>query len=135
VNELHAGKGGVVAPTDIVNNLSALSSTFQPGRQEDSHEFLRFVMDHLQKAQLGSHKRIKETNMIFQLFGGYLRRQVKCSVCKHESNHYDPLMDLSLQLGKGVSTLSDALDEYTGVENLCGANQPYCGNPNNPNSG
>jgi len=77
-------KGGVVTPSNIVNNLRgtrastcalmlcssvvtyliplwlrsiAINKRFRLGRQEDSHEFIRFVMDALQTNVLAGHKR------------------------------------------------------------------------------
>ena len=51
--------------------------TYQSGRQEDAHEYLRFLLDEMQSAQLYEHKHLrldaasKETNAVSRIFGGY----------------------------------------------------------------
>jgi ubiquitin C-terminal hydrolase len=40
----------------------------------------------------------KETTVVNQIFGGFLRSQVVCLHCKHPSNTYDPFMDISLDI-------------------------------------
>ncbi len=52
--------------------------------------------------------------MVNHLFQGLLRSQVKCEACGHESNTYDPFMDLSLEV-KGCESLRTALDRFTQV--------------------
>jgi len=63
--------------------------------------------------------------MIHAIFGGHLRSQVKCTVCKHASNVYDPVMDLSLDISH-ASTLQKALRNFTQPELLSGSNQFKC---------
>ena len=40
----------------------------------------------------------KNTTAVHQIFGGYLRSQVKCLMCEHKSNTYDPMLDLALDI-------------------------------------
>jgi len=40
----------------------------------------------------------KETTLVHQVFGGYLRSQVRCLQCKTTSNTYDPVLDISVDL-------------------------------------
>ncbi len=42
-----------VSPNKLVANLKAISKHFRRGHQEDSHEFMRYVMDYLQNNVLG----------------------------------------------------------------------------------
>ena len=61
------------------------------------------------------------------MFGGYLRSQVCCTKCTYKSSTYDPFLDLSLEVsGKKVSSLYDALSEYTRKETLDTQNKWKC---------
>lgn len=99
--------GTAVAPTKIVRNIRLLSRGFRRGRQEDAHEFLRCLIQSFQKnvlvaLKLGKLKdeKIKETTMVYRMYGGYFRSQVKCTLCKYPSNTYDAFLDLSLEVDK-----------------------------------
>lgn len=66
-----------------------------------------------------------EKNVIHQIFGGKLRSQVKCALCGHESNVFDPFLDLSLEL-KGCNSLEKALHAFTAPETLDEENKYLC---------
>lgn len=65
-----------------------------PGQQEDAHEFLRYLLEGMEKAYLARHKASKldsyskETTPINQIFGGYIRTEVKCLQCRHVSTTF-----------------------------------------------
>ena len=42
--------------------------------------------------------RVEATTAIHQIFGGYLQSQVLCTKCGHESNVFDPFLELSLDI-------------------------------------
>ena len=60
---------------------TGIGRMFINGRQEDAHEFLKLLLDHMEKSYLigrGATKydhHSKQTNPISQIFGGYLRQQ------------------------------------------------------------
>ena len=140
---------GPVAPKKIIGNLkseffrpcspafffdvnaciSEISKLLRFGRQEDSHEFLRCLLDAMQSncahgfPKLG--QRELDTSVISQIFGGYLQSQVKCSNCGHESNKIDPFMDISLEI-KGASSLQEAFQLFTAPEILDHDNKYKC---------
>lgn len=64
------------------------------GRQEDAHEFMRYLVEAMEKAYLQSvngmklDSRSKETNPFGQIFGGYIRTEVTCLKCKHNSTTF-----------------------------------------------
>lgn len=100
------------------------------GRQEDSHEFIRYVIEAMQQSLLFGYdskldSRIKETTLIHQIFGGYLRSQIKCAKCKYESNTFDPFLDLSMDL-KNCDSLQKALSNFTKPEILTKGNRFKC---------
>jgi ubiquitin C-terminal hydrolase len=103
---------------------------FRPGRQEDSHEFIRFVLDNMQTRALAAFpkikdERIKETSVVHRIFGGYLRSQVQCSECRHNSNTYDPFLDLSVEVLR-ANSVPTALQHFTAPETLDRNNKYKC---------
>ncbi|KAG4089138.1 cysteine proteinase [Neocallimastix lanati (nom. inval.)] len=125
---LGSGKGSVV-PRSIASRIKNIAKHMRIGRQEDAHEFLRFVIEGLQNSVLRGYEkldnRIKETNMIYQIFGGYLRSQVKCLECKYNSNTYDPCLDISLDI-KGCDSVKRALELFVKPEILSKGNKYKC---------
>lgn len=120
----------IVSPTYLVKNLRCISRSFQMWRQEDAHEYMRYLIEALQKCcqsvevsdagSLGSQK-----SLIYEIFGGELRSQVKCTRCSHCSNTFDPFLDLSLEIVRAES-LVKALAHFTAVEVLDGDNKYQC---------
>lgn len=53
--------------------------------------------------------------------------QVKCSRCHHESERYENIMDLTLEIYGPVESLEDALTQFTTPEDLDGENMYRCG--------
>jgi ubiquitin carboxyl-terminal hydrolase 36/42 len=71
-------------------------------------------------------QKFKDSTFVHQIFGGRLRSRVKCLVCDHPSDTYDSVLDLSLDLGRGVISLRDALVVFTKVDKLSGSNKYKC---------
>lgn len=118
------------------------------GRQEDSHEFLRYAIDALQKSCLAGHPpcvhlpklwrvfilthlsrkidhKLAETTWVHKLFGGRLRSRVKCLSCDHNSDTFDSILDLSIDI-YNVTTLSQALHKFVAIDHLKGADKYKC---------
>lgn len=121
--------GKSIKPHSILQKLRCIAKHMKWGRQEDAHEFLRFVVDHLQQSCLNGHSKLdrfsKETTVINQIFGGYLQSQVICLRCQARSNTFDPFMDLSLDI-KGVNTVEEALYKFIKPETLDHENAYKC---------
>ena len=137
-----------ITPSPIVKNLRVIGKHFRQGRQEDSHEFIRYVIDHMHQNCLkgfrgNSHsgnqrngfspkggdikltKNEQETSLIYGIFGGMLQSQVRCQKCFYESDTFDPFLDLSLEL-KNCNSLSDAFLTFCRSEKLDKNNQYRC---------
>lgn len=55
-----------------------------------------------------------------------LENQVKCLRCDHESERYENIMDLTLEIYGWVESLQDALTQFTRPEDLDGENMYRC---------
>jgi len=121
---------GAISPKNIVGNLKSIAKHFKLGRQEDSHEFIRYLIDGIQKSCLeGLDKkllgpRIAETTVVHKIFGGYLQSQVKCSACGYCSNTFDPFLDLCLEIHG--SSVESSFAKFTKPEILDKENKYKC---------
>lgn len=95
-----------------------------PGQQEDAHEFLRYLMEAMEKAYLNRYPNSKqfdqyskETTPINQILGGYLKTSVRCLSCSHVSVTFQHFEDLLLDIRK-ANTVEEALDLYFARERL-----------------
>ncbi|KZT05667.1 cysteine proteinase [Laetiporus sulphureus 93-53] len=118
------------APYPITIKLQVIAKHMRRGRQEDAHEFLRYAIDALQKSCLAGlptkidHK-LAETTWVHKIFGGRLRSRVTCLECGHNSDTYDSVLDLSVDI-YGVSGVKEALRKFTAVDHLRGADKYKC---------
>ncbi|XWS10230.1 hypothetical protein CRYUN_Cryun39dG0057500 [Craigia yunnanensis] len=126
--------GGPLSPSRILSHIRSINCQMGDGSQEDAHEFLRLLVASMQSICLerlgGEHKvdpRLQETTFIQHTFGGRLRSKVKCLRCFHESERYENIMDLTLEIFGWVETLEDALTQFTTPEDLDGENMYRCG--------
>ncbi|PJF19152.1 Peptidase C19, ubiquitin carboxyl-terminal hydrolase 2 domain-containing protein [Paramicrosporidium saccamoebae] len=121
----------VISPNGTVGHLKWIAKHMRVGRQEDSHEFLRFVIEGMQKNFLAGYDvkkmdaRVKETTLIHQVFGGYLHSRVHCLTCTHTSHTFDPLLDLSLEV-RQADSVSRGLQQFVRPERLSKANRYRC---------
>ncbi|KAJ8542970.1 hypothetical protein K7X08_005493 [Anisodus acutangulus] len=126
--------GGPLSPSRILLHMRSINGQIGNGSQEDAHEFLRFLVASMQSIcleALGGENavdpRLQETTFIQHTFGGRLRSKVKCLRCHHESECYENIMDLSLEIFGWVESLEDALTQFTSPEDLDGENMYRCG--------
>lgn len=124
------------APAKIQSCLRIFAEHFKCGRQEDAHEFLRYVIDacHNKCLQLKKLRRKGggETinggsSVVKEIFGGALQSQVKCLACGAESNKVDEIMDISLDILNSCS-LKEAMQKFFQPEVLDGNNKYKCDN-------
>ena len=102
-----------IAPKMIFDNLRKISRTLRPGRQEDAHEFTRFLFEKMDK-----------TN-VYNLFKGKLRSRVLCLKCQTCSDTNESMMDVSLEI-KHAQSLEEALSRFMKREMLNKDNQYRC---------
>lgn len=126
-------RGGPLSPSRILTHIRSINCQMGDGSQEDAHEFLRLLVASMQSICLerlgGEQKvdpRLQETTFIQHTFGGRLRSKVKCLRCFHESERYENIMDLTLEISGWVESLEDALTQFTTPEELDGENMYRC---------
>lgn len=116
--------GGPVVPEAFVSGfMSKVAPWFRRGVQEDSHEFLRLLIDAMQNSCKGARQdgddraggkgaREKsestgggdgtdptdDNEYPFRLFRGTVESNVKCSACRFTSRKIDPIEDIGLDI-------------------------------------
>ncbi|KAG8932203.1 hypothetical protein FRC01_000125 [Tulasnella sp. 417] len=116
---------GYFNPKNISQKLPLIAKGMRIGRQEDAHEFLRYLIDGCQKICLDRFKskdrakRAEET-WVHRIFGGKTRSRVSCKRCGHNSDTFETCLDLSLDLGQGITTVEEALAAFVRPERLGG---------------
>lgn len=128
-----AWQGGSATPSQFINNLRKFAKPLRPGRQEDAHEYLRLLLEALQQAstcfpleKLRPNDPLLTTTLVQDIFGGRLRSRVSCHSCRYNSDTFDPIMDLSLDVRKGINSIKQALDAFTAPESLSGTEKYKC---------
>ncbi|KAK9268687.1 hypothetical protein L1049_000447 [Liquidambar formosana] len=122
------------APSKIQSCLRIFADHFRYGRQEDAHEFLRYVIDachntclRLKKLRRKGSEPFNGITVVKEIFGGALQSQVKCLSCGAESNKVDEIMDISLDVLHSNS-LKEAMQKFFMPEVLDGNNKYKCEN-------
>jgi len=131
-----------VAPTAFVNGfIDHVAPWFKLGVQEDSHEFLRLLIDAMQKscfkARSTTTSSQEDTEYSFQLFRGTVESNVQCDSCQASSRTIDPIEDIGLDVSAKTTTygkvtpaladVSSAFSRFKAQENLEGYKCEKCG--------
>ncbi|XP_020798036.1 ubiquitin carboxyl-terminal hydrolase 36 isoform X1 [Drosophila serrata] len=118
------GNQSAVRPYHIYSKLKQICKHMVVGRQEDAHEFLRFLVEAMERAYLMRFRNykeldqlVKETTPLGQIFGGYLRSEVRCLSCNHVSITFQHFQDLLLDIRK-ADTLEEAFEGHFSRERL-----------------
>lgn len=126
------GNGRVLQPKEFVMNIRHVSKSFRIGRQEDSHEFFRLLLDSMQRSclrkaniKLETHP-AAATTLVNRTFGGKLKNSLKCAKCNFVSERFDDFLDLSLEINNGIKSVKGALKHFTAVETLDDSNAWKC---------
>ncbi|XP_024920348.1 ubiquitin carboxyl-terminal hydrolase 36 isoform X2 [Cynoglossus semilaevis] len=124
-----ANTGNAIKPVSFIRELKKIARHFRFGSQEDAHEFLRYTIDAMQKACLNGYPKLdrqtQATTLVHQIFGGYLRSRVKCSICKSVSDTYDPYLDIAVEIRQAANYVR-ALELFVKPDVLSGENAYMC---------
>jgi len=123
-------KDDPVAPSDFVHGfIDQVAPWFKLGVQEDSHEFLRLLIDAMQKScqqarpqdnpqddsptsEEQDDETAKDSEYPFSLFRGSVESNVTCESCKASSSTLDPIEDIGLEVNAAPTT-SERLSRNT----------------------
>jgi hypothetical protein len=119
----------VASAHTLSRNITDLSNTFTPGRQEDSEEFLNCLLNHLVKCStpidvLPTSSR--PYTSIDNLFRFEMKSSVECSECKQTTYNMEPYFVWNVPID-GHTSLLNALNEFCLPEYLSGNNAYSCG--------
>ncbi|XP_073837188.1 ubiquitin specific peptidase 36 isoform X2 [Musca autumnalis] len=113
-----------IRPYFVYSKLKSICKHLVMGRQEDAHEFLRYLVEAMEKSYLQRFRNYKEldqyskeTTPLNQILGGYLKTSVKCLSCQHVSVTFQHFQDLLLDIRK-ADTIDEALEGYFARERL-----------------
>lgn len=120
-----APRHSVLRPVPFVMNLRAIAKHMRPGRQEDAHEFLRYLLDGMLEDCKASTPSANNPNIIEGVFSGRLVSTVTCLSCKGQSECIDAFMDLALEV-RNADSVEKALMAFTSIESLQGSNRYRC---------
>ncbi|XP_061773674.1 ubiquitin carboxyl-terminal hydrolase 3-like isoform X2 [Nerophis ophidion] len=113
-------QGGAFSPDSLFYAVWKIMPSFRGYQQQDAHEFMRYLLDHLHRELQQNHNGATETvspqgglrtsstdgkcclngtpSIVTSIFGGILQNEVNCLICGTESRKFDPFLDLSLDI-------------------------------------
>jgi ubiquitin carboxyl-terminal hydrolase 36/42 len=115
-------------PHLLLNKMPMIFRKWRLGRQEDAHEFMRYLVDFLMRPTLAEAKVSLDTlrgSAVFQVLGGYLESTVLCLQCAHPSRTTEHFLDLALDLFE-CESVADCLRKFFKKERLSGSNPYFC---------
>lgn len=116
---LWQGSQTAFSPDSLFYAIWKIMPSFRGYQQQDAHEFMRYLLDHLHRELQcsrngASHQvppqdgvRLSSTegkccingaSVVTSIFGGVLQNEVNCLICGTESRKFDPFLDLSLDI-------------------------------------
>ena len=134
-------------------NLARKNFIWGQHEQQDSQEFLTFLLNSVEEEIKGNVKYIpgrklkeneplnientmalmnwetftkKEFSIIKQLFTGQNQSIIECEKCQYKSNHFEIFLNLQLNIGESCTDIYDCLEFYTKKEQLDKENSVWC---------
>ncbi|XP_047202919.1 ubiquitin carboxyl-terminal hydrolase 3 [Girardinichthys multiradiatus] len=117
---LWQGSQTAFSPDSLFYAIWKIMPSFRGFQQQDAHEFMRYLLDHLHRELQYSRNgashpvspqdavRLSTTDskccingtssVVTSIFGGILQNEVNCLICGTESRKFDPFLDLSLDI-------------------------------------
>uniref|UniRef100_A0A7N9AUQ7 Ubiquitin carboxyl-terminal hydrolase n=1 Tax=Mastacembelus armatus TaxID=205130 RepID=A0A7N9AUQ7_9TELE len=117
---LWQGNQTAFSPDSLFYAIWKIMPSFRGYQQQDAHEFMRYLLDHLHRelqysrngatfpltSQEGVRLATTEgkcyingtASVVTSIFGGVLQNEVNCLICGTESRKFDPFLDLSLDI-------------------------------------
>uniref|UniRef100_A0A7N6AEL5 Ubiquitin carboxyl-terminal hydrolase n=1 Tax=Anabas testudineus TaxID=64144 RepID=A0A7N6AEL5_ANATE len=117
---LWQGNQTAFSPDSLFYAIWKIMPSFRGYQQQDAHEFMRYLLDHLhrelQYSRNGASLPVSPqdgvklsttegkccingtSSVVTSIFGGILQNEVNCLICGTESRKFDPFLDLSLDI-------------------------------------
>ncbi|XP_011861580.1 PREDICTED: ubiquitin carboxyl-terminal hydrolase 8 [Vollenhovia emeryi] len=145
IKALWRGQYKSISPHDLKVAVGQYKLQFESYEQQDSHEFLTFLLDWMHNDLKKEAKMLIEmTNaekewdkamnsqrsIISDLFFGQLRSTITCSFCKQASTTYETFNSLTMSLSQSNRcTLNDCMEKFVTGQKVSGWKCPKCQTP------
>ncbi|XP_014467880.1 PREDICTED: ubiquitin carboxyl-terminal hydrolase 8-like [Dinoponera quadriceps] len=145
IKALWRGQYKSISPHDLKVAVGQYKLQFESYEQQDSHEFLTFLLDWMHNdLKKESKMPIEMTNaekewdkamnsqksIISDLFFGQLRSTITCSSCKQDSTTYETFNSLTMSLShSNRCTLNDCMEKFVTGQKVNGWKCPKCQTP------
>ncbi|XP_054015597.1 ubiquitin carboxyl-terminal hydrolase 8-like isoform X1 [Hylaeus anthracinus] len=145
IKALWRGQYKSISPHDLKIAVGQYKLQFDSYEQQDSHEFLTFLLDWMHNdlkknckaplemtvAEEAWHKAMgSQKSIISDLFFGQLRSTITCSFCKQSSTTYETFNSLTTSLPhSNRCTLSDCILRFVTGQKVVGWKCPKCQTP------
>jgi len=144
----------VIDPSSLKGAVQRFAPRFSGYNQEDSQEFLRYLLEGLHEdvnrvtvkpqpinTEIDSNLSVQDQGMeawkrylrrddskLVDIFVGQLKSTLRCSTCDYESVTFEPFWDLSLPIPSrsGEVSLTECMEAFTKEEVLDGDEMPTC---------
>jgi len=134
-------KVGTIAPKKFIARLRKEKVEFDNYMQQDAHEFLNFLINHIneiivgEQSQVSTNNRIRSTTSnqendnnhtwINDIFQGILTSETRCLNCETVTSKDEDFFDLSIDVDQNTS-ITSCLRNFSSTETLCSDNKFKC---------
>lgn len=130
-------KVGSIAPKKFIARLRKEKEEFDNYMQQDAHEFLNFLINHINEIILAERNQGKKgaagaasdqsPTWVHEIFQGILTSETRCLCCETVSSKDEHFFDLQVDVEQNTS-ITHCLRCYSNTETLCNENKFKCDN-------
>nr|XP_050865363.1 ubiquitin carboxyl-terminal hydrolase 46 isoform X1 [Vespula vulgaris] len=132
-------KVGSIAPKKFIARLRKEKEEFDNYMQQDAHEFLNFLINHINEIILAERSQTKQTGgkgagdagsppeptWVHEIFQGILTSETRCLNCETVSSKDEDFFDLQVDVDQNTS-ITYCLRCFSNTETLCSDNKFKC---------
>ncbi|GLH05518.1 Ubiquitin carboxyl-terminal hydrolase 32 [Gryllus bimaculatus] len=132
-------KVGSIAPKKFIARLRKEKEEFDNYMQQDAHEFLNFLINHINEIILaerhqnnakpktgnGDPQTQQEPTWVHEIFQGILTSETRCLNCETVSSKDEDFFDLQVDVDQNTS-ITHCLKCFSNTETLCSDNKFKC---------
>lgn len=126
-------KFGSLQPRKFIGRLRKDNALFDNYQQQDAHEFLNFLLNHIadqltekMKSQAGENEVVEpQSTWIHEIFQGVLTNETQCLSCETVRSKDEDFLDLSIDLEQNTS-ITQCLKTFSTSEVLSMECKYYC---------